>query len=188
MKQTANQPDIAAILNSDSREFAKLVDNYKGLVFTIAIRMLKNREEAEEVSQDAFIKVYKSLQHFKGDAKLSTWIYRITYNTCLDRLKKNKKELGNSPIDEERSDKVAEMDNAFEAMVKRERSELIKNCIAKLSPTDAALLTIFYFEERNLNELAETMKLSVNTAKVKLHRARARLAGILKEQLELETI
>ncbi len=65
--------------------FADLVDTYKNLVFSLALRMLKQTEEAEEVSQDTFIKVFKGIDKFKSDSKLSTWIYRITYNSCLDR-------------------------------------------------------------------------------------------------------
>lgn len=188
MKQTKNQPDIAAILNGDTREFSILVDQYKDLVFTVAIRTLKNREEAEEVAQDTFIKVFKSLKNFKGDAKLSSWIYRIAYNTCLDRVKKHKKELKNTPIDEVRSEAVMEMSNALDGMVMQERAETIKKCIQQLSSVDAALLTLFYFEEKDLKEMAKALDLSPNTAKVKLFRARNRLGVILKEQLEPETI
>ena len=79
---------INKILDGDSSAFAVLVDRYKDLVYTLAIRMVKNKEEAEEVAQDTFIKVYKSLAKFKGDSKFSTWIYKVAYNTCLDRLKK----------------------------------------------------------------------------------------------------
>ena len=83
---------IDQILEGDTNAFSVLVDRYKDLVFTLAIRMVKNREEAEEVSQDTFIKVYKSLSKFKGNSKFSTWIYKVAYNTCLDRLKKIKRE------------------------------------------------------------------------------------------------
>ncbi len=86
---------IAAIKNGDTRAYAQLVDRYKDLVYTLALRMLKHREEAEEVAQDTFIKVFKSLDKFKGDSKFSTWIYRVAYNTCLDTIKKNKKHLSN---------------------------------------------------------------------------------------------
>lgn len=188
MKQTKNQPDIAAILNGDTQEFSILVDQYKDLVFTVAIRTLKNREEAEEVAQDTFIKVFKSLKNFKGDAKLSSWIYRIAYNTCLDRVKKHKKELKNTPIEEVKSEAVMEMGNALDGMVMQERAETIKRCIQLLSPVDAALLTLFYFEEKDLKEMAKALNLSPNTAKVKLFRARNRLGTILKKQLEPETI
>ncbi|MBO0324231.1 RNA polymerase sigma factor [Muricauda sp. CAU 1633] len=184
MEQTVDQPNIEAIIGGDSQEFAKLVDKYKVLVFTIAMRMLKNREEAEEVAQDSFLKIYKSLKKFKGDAKLSTWIYRIAYNTCLDRIKKNKKELNNRSIDEVSGYQVAELGNALEEMLQKEKSALIKNSIQSLSPTDAAILTLYYFEENNLNELAKTLKISPNTAKIKLYRARLRLAEVLKKQME----
>ncbi|MCL6275652.1 sigma-70 family RNA polymerase sigma factor [Muricauda sp. 2012CJ35-5] len=188
MEQTTDQLDIEAIINGDSQAFAMLVDQYKNLVFTVALRTLKNREEAEEVAQDTFIKVFKSLNGFKGDAKLSSWIYRIAYNTCLDRLKKHKKEIYDSPIEEINEVQVADMQNALDAMIQDERRNMIKKCIALLSPVDAALLTLFYFEENNLNEMAKTLNMSANTAKVKLFRARTRLGHILKEQLKPETM
>ncbi|NKI33459.1 RNA polymerase sigma factor [Croceivirga thetidis] len=185
---TNNQPNIKAILAGDSREFSALVDAYKNIVFTVALRMLKNREEAEEVAQDTFIKVYKSLERFKGDSKLSTWIYRIAYNTCLDRLKKNNKDLTNVAIDEINGFEIKDVDNALELIADSEKSDVIKACIAKLSPKDSALLTLFYFEERSLKELGEILSMNQNSVKVGLFRARGRLATILKQNLEPEII
>lgn len=182
------QPNIEAILAGDSREFSVLVDTYKNVVFTVALRMLKNREEAEEVAQDTFIKVYRSLRKFKGDSKLSTWIYRIAYNTCLDRLKKNGRDRKNVAIDEIEGFEIKNIDNALDGMVKSERAELIRNCIKRLSPKDATLLTLFYLEEKNLNELGEILKMGESSVKVGLFRARGRLAKILKQYLEPEII
>lgn len=183
-----NQPNISAILAGDSREFTVLVDTYKNVVFTVALRMVKNREEAEEVAQDTFIKVYKSLGKFKGDSKLSTWIYRIAYNTCLDRLKKSERRRKDVAIDELEGFEIKDIDNALEKLVQSEKQEMIKACIAKLSPKDAALLTLFYLEEKNLNELGEIIKMNQNAVKVGLFRARGRLAKVLKKQLEPEII
>ncbi|WP_369409860.1 RNA polymerase sigma factor [Wocania arenilitoris] len=87
---TNNQYYINLVIDGDTNAFSLLVDRYKDLIFTLSLRMMKNREEAEEVSQDTFIKIYKSLHKFKGDSKFSTWIYKVAYNTCLDRLKKIK--------------------------------------------------------------------------------------------------
>ncbi len=182
----SNQPDIQAILAGDSKEFSVLVDTYKNVVFTVALRMLKNREEAEEVAQDTFIKVFKSLGKFKGDSKLSTWIYRIAYNTCLDRLKKSGRDRHHLAIDEVEGFEIESIDNALDSIVKTERAELIRNCIKKLSAKDAALLTLFYLEEKNLNELGEIMKMNENSVKVGLFRARGRLAKILRQYLEPE--
>src|SRR5690606_9336571 len=89
---------INQIIGGDTQAFSVLVDVYKDLVFTLAIRMLKNREEAEEVSQDTFIKIYKALPKFKGDSKFSTWVYKVAYHSCLDRIKKNKRKFSEVEI------------------------------------------------------------------------------------------
>ncbi|MDT0606917.1 RNA polymerase sigma factor [Croceitalea rosinachiae] len=188
MEQKGSQPNIDAILNGDSQAFSKLVDGHKNLVYTVALRMLKNTEEAEEVAQDTFIKVFKSLKYFKGDSKFSTWIYRIAYNTCLDRLKKNKKEFLNKSVDEITGFEIEDTSNALEDIIASEKSLLIRKCIEQLASKDAALITFFYFEEKSLKELSDILDLAENTVKVRLFRARARLALILKEKLALRII
>ncbi|GMN11660.1 RNA polymerase sigma factor [Croceitalea sp. MTPC9] len=188
MEQNLNQPNVQLILSGDSQEFSKLVDDYKNLVFTVALRMLKNPEEAEEVAQDTFIKVFKSIKNFKGDSKFSTWIYRITYNTCLDRLKKIKKEQNISSFDEISGLEIANLNTVLDDIERGEKSKLLKKCMELLSPNDSALLSFFYFEEKNLKELSKILSLSENTVKVRLFRARERLGSILKERLNPETI
>ncbi|MCT4628587.1 sigma-70 family RNA polymerase sigma factor [Winogradskyella sp.] len=175
---------IAAINNGDTKAYAQLVDRYKDLVYTLALRMLKRREEAEEVAQDTFIKVFKSLNKFKGDSKFSTWIYRVAYNTCLDSLKKNKKHLNNVAIDEFTYNKLDTIDNALDHIIKEEKSTLIKNCINKLPEDSSALLTLFYFEELSLDEISKIINVEANTVKVKLFRARKKLAVILEQYLQ----
>ena len=168
--------------------FADLVDTYKNLVFSLALRMLKQTEEAEEVSQDTCIKVFKGIDKFKSDSKLSTWIYRITYNSCLDRLKSKRREFMTVEIDEHNANKIGDVGNAFEVLAQKEREEAIRECLAKLPPDDAALLTLFYFEEKKLQEIEKITDLSVNTIKVRLFRARKRLAGIMQDHLEPEIL
>lgn len=175
---------IEAINNGDTRAYAQLVDRYKDLVYTLALRMLKHKEEAEEVAQDTFIKVFKSLDKFKGDSKFSTWIYKVAYNTCLDNIKKNKKHLNNVAIDEYTFNKLDTIDNALDNIIKEEKSALIKNCINKLPEDSSALLTLFYFEELSLDEISKIINIEANTVKVKLFRARKKLAVILEQYLQ----
>ncbi|NRB58833.1 MAG: sigma-70 family RNA polymerase sigma factor [Winogradskyella sp.] len=175
---------IDSIKNGDTNAYAKLVDRYKDLVYTLAIRMLKNREEAEEIAQDTFIKVFKSLDKFKGDSKFSTWIYRVAYNTCLDAIKKNKKHQNDVAIDEYTFNKLDTIDNALESIIKEERSVLIKNCISRLPEESSVILTLFYFEELSLEEISKVINIEANTVKVKLFRARKKLAVILEEYLQ----
>ena len=175
---------IEAINNGDTRAYAQLVNRYKDLVYTLALRMLKHKEEAEEVAQDTFVKVFKSLHKFKGDSKFSTWIYKVAYNTCLDTIKKNKKHLNNVTIDEYNFNKLDTIDNALDNIIKEEKSALIKNCINKLPEDSSALLTLFYFEELSLDEISKIINIEANTVKVKLFRARKKLAVILEQYLQ----
>ena len=179
---------VNQIIGGDTQAFAILVDSYKNLVFTLAIRMLKNREEAEEVSQDTFIKVYKALPKFKGDSKLSTWVYKVAYNTCLDRIKKNKKRYNEVAIDSFKDYQIKTIDNALDAMEIAEQQQTIQDCLQQLASKDSFLLTLFYFEELSLEEISKVVNMEANTVKVNIHRARKRLANILKQRMEPETI
>lgn len=183
-----DQFHITKILKGDTKSFAVLVDRYKDLVFTLAIRMLKNREEAEEVSQDVFVKVYKSLSKFKGDSKFSTWIYRITYNSCLDTLKKYKQEYHIIPVDVYTEHQVMIIDNAFDALVEKEQRQAIEDCLYRLPSEDSFLLTLYYFEGQSLDEISKILGLTANNVKVKLFRSRKKLTSILKQRVEPEII
>jgi len=185
---TNDQVYINKILDGDTNAFTVLVDRYKDLVFTLALRMVKNREEAEEVSQDTFIKVYNSLNRFKGDSKFSTWIYRVAYNTCLDRLKKNKRQEYTVAIDEYTEHQVKTLENALDALEEQEKQLAIKKCLEMLPSEDSFILTLYYFEELSLDEISKITGLKPNNVKVKLFRSRKKLATILKQQLEPDII
>uniref|UniRef100_UPI0029344BB2 RNA polymerase sigma factor n=1 Tax=Psychroserpens damuponensis TaxID=943936 RepID=UPI0029344BB2 len=190
VKMTTNNDQILInqIIEGDTNAFAVLVDDYKGLVYTLALRMLKNKEEAEEVAQDTFIKTYKSLHRFKGDSKFSTWIYRVCYNTCLDRIKKNKKYINNVNINEFTTHEVKTLDNALTTLETKEQEQVIQRCIAQLPSEDSFLLTLYYFDDLSLDEISKVVGITANSIKVKLFRCRKKLAIILKSQLEPETI
>lgn len=188
MNQADDQYYITKIVAGDSNAFAVLVGRYKDLVFTLALRMLKNREEAEEVSQDTFIKVFQSLVKFKGDSKFSTWIYRITYNGCLDRLKKYKQQYNVVPIDEYTERQIVDLGTVMDSLEEEEQRQIIKECLHLLSSEDSFLLTLYYYEEQSLDEISKIMGLTANNVKVKLFRSRKKLAAILKERLEPEII
>lgn len=188
-KMTTNdQILINQIVEGDTNSFTILVDRYKDLVFTLALRMLKNREEAEEVAQDTFIKTYKSLDTFKGDSKFSTWIYRVAYNSCLDRIKKNKKHLNDVEINEFTAHQVIVIDNTLDKLEIVEQKEAIQRCINFLPSEESFLLTLYYFDDLSLDEISKIVGMTSNAIKVKLFRSRKKLATILKSQLEPEII
>ena len=179
---------INKIIEGDTKAFSTLVNRYKDLVFTLVIRMLKHREEAEEVSQDTFIKVFKSLGKFKGDSKFSTWIYKVTYNTCLDRIKKNKRQIKEIAIDEFSEHEIKTIDNALTSLERKEQEEKIQECLQLLPSQDSFLLTLYYFEDLSLEEISKIVDIEPNTIKVKIFRSRKKLASILKKHMEPEII
>ncbi len=188
MDKLNDQYYINLVLDGDTHAFASLVDRYKNLVFTLSLKMLQNREEAEEAAQDTFVKVYRSLNRFNGDSKLSTWIYKITYNNCLDRLKKQKRNRPVVAINEFTEHEVKSLMNVLDSIEENERRQMIKSCLDLLAPEESFLLTLYYFNENSLKEIAVIMGINENNVKIKLYRSRKKLTGILKTNLEPEII
>jgi RNA polymerase sigma factor (sigma-70 family) len=172
---------ISQVLKGDHNAYAVLVERYKSYVFTLTLRFTKNREDAEEVSQDIFIKAYRYLADFKGAAKFSTWLYTIVNTTCITFLRK--KRLDVQSLDDERTFEIADsQDSGFRAnqVEQKSRQNMVNQAIALLNPDDAEIITLFYKNEQSLEEIGQILGLEVNTAKVRLHRARTRL----KEKME----
>ena len=188
MDKLNDQYYINLVLEGEPNAFAILVNRYKDLVFTLSLKMLQNREEAEEAAQDTFVKIYKSLDKFKGESKLSSWIYKICYNNCLDRLKKQKTKRPVLPINEFTEHKVKSLINILDTIEENERKQMIKSCLDLLPAEDSFLLTLYYFNENSLKEIAAVMGVNENNVKIKLYRARKKLTGILRTKLEPEII
>ena len=179
---------INQIIEGNTNAFSVLVNQYKDLVFTLSYKMLKNKEEAEEVSQDTFVKAFNSLNKFKGESKFSTWIYKITYNTCLDRLKKSKKETSILYIDDFSEHQVKAIENVLDTIDENERNQKIQECLLLLPSEEAFLLTLYYFDNQSIEEIAKVIDCNSNNVKIKLFRSRKKLASILKAQLEPEIL
>lgn len=183
MQQTETDLDlINSILAGNTGMYAMLVKRHQRFVFTLALRFAKNREDAEEIAQDCFIKAYKALGTFKQTSKFSTWLYTITYTTAMTYLRK--KRLDSTSIDnDEQVLQVANTDSSFDAntIEKKSTYKYLNEAIAMLLPDDAAIITLFYKGEQSLEEIGLALAMEPNTVKVKLHRARHRL----KEKLQL---
>ena len=178
---------ISLVLKGDHNAYALLVERYKSYVFTLTFRFTKNREDAEEVSQDIFVKAYRSLADFKGTAKFSTWLYTIVNTTCITFLRK--KRLDVKSLDDEGTFEVADsQDSGFRANLVEQKSRLImvNRAIAMLNPDDAEIITLFYKNEQSLEEISQILGVEVNAAKVRLHRARTRLKDKMEKHFTEE--
>jgi RNA polymerase sigma factor (sigma-70 family) len=172
---------ISRVLSGDQHAYAGLVSRYQNYAFTLALRMVKSREDAEEVAQDSFIKAYKYLADFKGASKFSTWLYTIVNNTAISFLRKKKVEIHS--LDNEKVFEVADSkESGMGANMIEQKSKLamVNEAIAMLNPDDAQIITLFYKAEQSLEETAQILGIEINAAKVRLFRARTRL----KEKME----
>lgn len=180
MNTTTDQQLIDQTLKGDTRSFGLLVERYQNFVFTIVYRMVKVREEAEEVSQDSFIKAFESLSSYRGEAKFSSWLYSIAYRKALDALRKNKKYKASEIIDDITEGEFETIDNALHYLEDKERKKTIQECILKLPEDDAAIITLYYFEDQSVREISGITQLSEDNIKVKLFRSRKKLYTLLK--------
>ena len=178
---------ISRVLRGEKALFAELVKKYQNFVFTIAGRYASNREDAEEIAQDVFVKAYKSLSDFRGDAKFSTWLYTITSTTCISFLRKKK--LAVHSLDQDHVFELADtQDSGFRAnqVEQKSRFAMVNQAIQMLSADDAKIITLFYKGEQTLEEIGQIMGIDPNTVKVKLHRARHRLRNKMEEHFAEE--
>ncbi len=161
--------------------FAALLRRYEQYAFTLALRLVKNREDAHEVAQDAFLRAFRYLPDFRGDAKFTTWLYKIIYSTALNFLRKQKPDI-QSLDDESRPIHITnpQEKNAADRLEEEERSMALRQAIDQLSHDDSGIITLFYLYENSLEEICQIMGLTMSNAKTKLCRARQRLKGILE--------
>lgn len=182
MQQKKEVDLIAEVLRGNTMAYADLVKLHQRFVFTLALRFAKNREDAEEIAQDCFVKAYRALGTYKHSAKFSTWLYSITYTTAMSFLRKKK--LDTISIDDETSALQLgqeHSDNNANLVEQKSAHAYLNYAIDLLSPEDAVLITLFYKGEQSQEEIGKVLGISENNVKVKLHRARLKL----KEKLQL---
>jgi RNA polymerase sigma-70 factor (ECF subfamily) len=183
-----NQKDINLlnrIRSGDKSAYEELINRHKDYAFTVAFRILNNREDAEEVAQDAFMQVFGALKSFNAESKFTTWFYRIVFNAAL--MHKRKKKVVS--VDIENSSEafmVSHSSDSADYLRKNERKIAIQIALQNLSADDSMMITLFYLKELSIEEIAEITKISAKTAKVKIHRARVRLAEEMKKTLNEE--
>jgi RNA polymerase sigma-70 factor (ECF subfamily) len=168
-------------LKGQTQAFATLVERYQNLVFSIGLKLIGNADDAEDVAQESFVKAYHALKTFKGDAKFSTWIYRIAYNTALDFIKKHKKQLLNKSLTQASEKELEIKEETPQKDEEAYKKNMIKMAIAKLPSDQQLIISLYYFEELSLKEITEVTQLSESNVKVKLFRARKKLHQVLQK-------
>ncbi|MBS1682837.1 MAG: sigma-70 family RNA polymerase sigma factor [Bacteroidetes bacterium] len=173
---------IDRVIAGEEAQYAVLVDKYKSYAFTIALKVVGNRAEAEEIAQDGFIKAFHYLKKFNREAKFSTWLYRIVFNTAISYKRKNKIQFQSI---ENHIEYAGKSDDEIE---KEEKKKFVTKAIEKLTEADRVAVQLYYIKEFSLEETAEMLGQNINTLKVRVHRARQRLADELKKILKEEAL
>ncbi|MFR3330843.1 MAG: RNA polymerase sigma factor [Odoribacter splanchnicus] len=170
---------ITRILNGEVDLFGQLLAVYSRPIFLLIYRIVHNREEAEELTQDTFLKAYRTLHRFKGECLFSTWLYRIAYNTAISATRKKKYEF--LYIEEQMIDQVkdSELDEQFENQMHEQQLDQLDKAMNSLPPDERALLLLYYTEQKTIEEIAGITKLTTANVKVKLHRIRKKLYILL---------
>ena len=180
MTATSEHLLVERCRQGDETAFRELVDQYKGLVFGLITRSIANRARAEELAQDVFLKVHKGLPYFRGDAKLSTWIFRIVVNA----LSQERPELASVSLDDDDEDRprrepIAD-DRAFVNLVMKDR---LQKAIERLPVPYQILVNGHYLKGMRYEDLAEALDLPMGTVKTHLHRAKRHLRRLLETEL-----
>lgn len=179
---------INKVLAGEVNAFTFLVDKYKSMAYTLAVRLLRDKEEAEEVAQDAFVKAYKNLKGFKGKSKFSTWLYSIVYNTAISRLRRQKHEMVQIEDTQIANTEFGDTRDAYYLLQEEERKKYIHKILQALEEEESYLVTLYYYEENSLDEIASITGMTKNNIKVKIFRARKKMQELLKQYLNKELI
>jgi len=186
MNKTDDIYYIEAVRKGNVRAFSFLIEKYQKLVYTLALKLLKKPEEAEEMAQDTFIKAFQKLDSYEGKSKFSTWLYSITYNACISELRKRRIEF-KSLDDRQISDQDEQKMHDYYRETKKEDQEKYLNlALGKLPEDDQVLVTLYYYESQSMDEISQITGLTVSNIKVKIHRARKKMFELLHEMLKEE--
>lgn len=182
---------IDSIKRDKDRGYHHLVDTYAQRVFVTCLNLIRNKEDAEDVTQEVFATIYTSMDSFKGESKLSTWIYSIATNKCKEflRNKTRKKRFGfHTEIEKDNShfmpNQIIEFDHPGVKLEDKERADLLFSAIDELAENQRLAYTLHKIEGRSYDEIAELLELSVSSVESLMFRAKKRLQQLLKTYYE----
>ncbi len=169
---------IIQIRKGDIAAYASIVKRYQSMAFSLAHSITKNKEDAEEVTQDAFVKAYRKLDSFKGNSKFSTWLYQIVYRTALSKIRL-KKDIY-SLTDEKEHSNINHGTYEQNHLERLDKKKMLKQALSKLNEDEGFLLVLYYYQELKTEEISSLTGYSISNVKVKLHRARKNLYSQLQ--------
>lgn len=170
---------IQQVLAGDKQAYAHIINKYKNQLYATILRMTKNPQDAQDLVQDAFIKVYRSLDKYDANGSFSGWLYRVAINNCMDEFRKKRYSMTQIEIDEER---VVEPNHPELVFLKKEKSRQLERLIATLPEDERLIILLRYVNEISYEEIGEVMDVPLSTVRNKLHRAKKKMRETVKRK------
>jgi RNA polymerase sigma-70 factor (ECF subfamily) len=186
-REPTDEDLVVGVLAGDESAYGRLVTRYRDYVYTIAVRIVGDESDAEDVAQETFVRAYRALPKFRGDSKFSSWLYRIATNRALTHLKRRRRRGSVVDVDagphveaEAGRSEVGESPGPDELVIGEEFRRQVRAAVLRLPEQYRVVVTLFYLEERSYKEVAAILGIPMGTLKTHLHRARALLRESMK--------
>jgi RNA polymerase sigma-70 factor (ECF subfamily) len=176
MDQASEDALLARCRHGSEAAFGELVDHHKNLVFGVILRTIRDTSRAEDLAQEVFLRVYRGLPYFRGEARLTTWIYRIVQNVCIEEGQRHRPTVALEDVAPDQQPHV--VDREFGNIELRDR---LNKALAQLPDQARLLISAHYFGGRQYEQLAEDLQMPLGTVKNQLHRAKRRLRELLQD-------
>lgn len=184
MKREEEQHIIELIRNGNQELYKVIVEEYSPRVLSVIRGVIPCKEDSEELAQDVFVKAFFSLNKFRGDSSLSTWLFRIAYNMSISRTRLKK--VNFVPIETAQIESNNWTDiSEEERYIKEKRFELLNRMLSSLDPSERFLITLFYNHEKSIKEIADITGIRESNVKVKLHRIKKRMGEMVDGKMEV---
>ncbi|MDY6801242.1 MAG: sigma-70 family RNA polymerase sigma factor [Bacteroidota bacterium] len=176
---------VRLAVNGEEKAYAELLGRYKDAIYYMLLKMVNNKNDAEDLTIEAFGKAFKNLAQYTPNYAFSTWLFKIATNNCIDFIRKKKANLISLDHSSDEHDNItaplqSESPDPEEDMIKSQRMALTRNVVSKLKPRYRTLVELRYFKEYSYDEIASELGLPIGTVKAQLFRARELLYNILK--------
>ncbi|HLN19969.1 MAG TPA: RNA polymerase sigma factor [Bacteroidales bacterium] len=180
---------IENVLNGRTNAFSFLVDHHKDRAFNLAFRICGNREEAEEIVQDSFLKAFRSLGSFKMKSSFSTWLYRIVYNTSVSTLRSGHKMILSSLEESTHAlNDFSERSTIDEMADTEHRNKIVNYALQKLEEEDRGIIILYYYEEMPVEDISEVTGLSISAIKTRLFRSRQKMLDVIEKAEKIKIL
>ena len=167
------------VLSGNKQAYAKIINKYKNPLYATILRMTGNQQDAVDLVQESFIKIYRQLGKFDGKGSFSSWMYRVAINHCMDEFRKKRFNMEQVEI---REDDVKDFHHPEVIFLKKEKNRQLEKLIGGLPEDERMILLLRYVNEQSYSEISEFMSLSLATVRNKLHRAKKKLRETIKEE------